>query len=300
MIACRQRIESLISDLLRSILKKGNHHILKQRLFSGIGVNTPSSIYAYLERSSKIICTVMSTFKNFQLLATLFLLTVLHFSASAQEADVLLTNSATFEVDQYKDIDGSPYLFEKWQLGKVIGKKGGEKAEVEHLLNFNGYTKSFEVRKDQQFITLDEKYYGEIRVAAASGDATKTQVFKTNVHPIYKNRFMKVVFEGTDFVVLHDFQQRLTEREVQAYAGNKKVQEFSDNSSYHVIRGKKAKAFKTKKKSLLAAFKDQEGALKNYLKKNKLKIDTEAQLIAFLRYYEGLNHPESPLALQEN
>ncbi|MEM1120747.1 MAG: hypothetical protein AAGJ18_09880 [Bacteroidota bacterium] len=241
----------------------------------------------------------MSTFKNFQLLATLLLVTVFQFSVTAQKGDVLLTNSATFEVDQYKDIDGSPYLFEEWQLGKVISKEKDKDVEMEYLLNFNGYTKSFEVRKDQQFITLDEQYYSEIRVADPSGDATKTKVFKTNAHPIYKNRFMQVVFEGTDFVVLHDFQQRLNEREVQAYAGNKKMQEFTDNSTYHVIRDNKAKAFKTKKKSLLGAFKDQEGALKNYIKKNKLKIDDEKELIAFLRFYEGLNHPESPLALQE-
>lgn len=242
----------------------------------------------------------MKTPRNFPLLSTLVLITFLQISAIAQKADVLLTNGNTFEVDKYKDIDGTPYLFENWQMGKVISKKDGEEVAVEHLLNFNGYTKSFEVRKDQQFITLDEKFYSEIRVASNDGDATKALVFKTNAHPIYKSRFMKVVFEGTDFVVLHDFQMRLAKREVQGYATNEEIQEFQDNSTYYVVRDQKAKGFKTKKKSLLSAFKDQESALKSYIKKNKLKIDTDDQLIAFLRYYEGLNHPESPLALNEH
>ncbi len=242
----------------------------------------------------------MKTPRNFPLLSTLILITFLQISAIAQKADVLLTNSHTFEVDQYKDIDGSPYLFESWQMGKVISKEKGEVVEVEYLLNFNGYTKSFEVRKDQQFITLDEKYYSEIRVPTKGADGAKELIFKTNAHPIYKNRFMQVVFEGTDFVVLHDFQQRLAKREIQGYAANEKVEEFQNNSTYHVVKGGKAKAFKTKKKSLLSAFKDQEAALKNYIKKNKLKIETDAQLIALLRYYEGLNHPDSPMALNGN
>jgi len=235
------------------------------------------------------------------LLFTFFLLTVLPFTNYAQQNDVLLTNSQTFEVEAYKDIEGTPYYFEKWQQGKVSSKEAQDKEEQLYLLNFNGYTKSFEVREDDRFITLDEKFYDKITVETEAQGEKQTLLFKTNVHPIYKNRFMKVVFEGTDFVVVQDFQKRLVEREKKSYdSGTIKIQEFGDNTSYYLVKSKKAKAFKLKKKMILGLLKSQSGALKDYVKQNKLKLNTESELVQILSYYEQLNHPNSTVASNDN
>ncbi len=235
------------------------------------------------------------------LLFTFFLLTVLPFTNYAQQNDVLLTNSQAFEVEAYKDIDGTPYYFEKWQQGKVYSKDAQDKEEQLYFLNFNGYTKSFEVRKDNRFITLDEKFYNKIIIETEEDGKKKNLHFKTNAHPIYKNRFMKVVFEGTDFVVLQDFQKRLVEREKKSYdSGIIKIQEFGDNTSYYLVQNKKAKAFKLKKKAVLGVLKSQSGALKDYVKNNKLKLNKEIELVQILGYYEQLNHPNSTVASNDN
>ena len=235
------------------------------------------------------------------LLFTFFLLTVLPFTNYAQQNDVLLTNSQAFEVEAYKDIEGTPYYFEKWQQGKVFSKDAKENEEELYLLNFNGYTKSFEVRKDGRFITLDEAYYDKITIETIEDGKQKTLHFKTNAHPIYKNRFMKVVFEGTDFVVLQDFQKRLAEREKKSYtSGTVKTQTFSDNTSYYLVKNKKAKAFKLKKKAIISLLKGQEGAMKSYVKNNKLKLNKESELVQIMSYYEQLNHPNSTVASNEN
>lgn len=235
------------------------------------------------------------------LLFTFFLLTVLPFSNYAQETDVLLTNSQAFEVEAYKDIEGTPYYFEKWQQGKVFSKETKDKEEELYLLNFNGYTKSFEVRSDNRFITLDEKFYDKITIETEENGALKTLLFKTNVHPIYKSRFMKVVFEGTDFVVLQDFQKRLTEREKKSYtSGTVKAQVFSDNTSYYLVKDKKAKAFKLKKKAILSLLKSQGTALKDYVKEHKLKLNNESELVQIMSFFEQLNHPNSTVASNDN
>jgi len=235
------------------------------------------------------------------LLFTFFLLTVLPYANYAQESDVLLTNSQSFEVEAYKDIEGTPYYFEKWQQGKVASKDAHDKEEQLYLLNFNGYTKSFEVRKDNRFITLDEKFYDKITIETVEDGEKKTLHFKTNAHPIYKNRFMKVVFEGKDFVVFQDFQKRLIEREKKSYdSGTVKIQEFGDNTSYYLVKDKKAKAFKLKKKAILGLLKGQGGTLKDYVKNNKLKLNKESELIQVLSYYEELNHPKSTVASNDN
>ena len=236
----------------------------------------------------------------FKVFCTVCLITCLFFKLDAQRKDVMLTNSQKIEVEAYKDIEGTPYYFAEWQQGKVYGVGAEAEKADDYLLNFNGYTKSFEVRKDDRFIALDEKYYSKVTVETVVDGQLKTVTFKTNAHPIYKNRFMKVVFEGTDFEVVQDYQVRLDSREKQAYAGNEKVQAFNKNTTFYLIKNKQAKAIKLKKKTILGLFKDQEAALKSFVKSNGLKLNHEAELVQFLSYYEQLAHPSSTVAVRDN
>jgi len=211
-----------------------------------------------------------------------------------------MTNSQAFEVEAYKDIDGTPYYFAEWQQGKVYGTGDDAETPDVYLLNFNGYTKNVEVRKDDRFIALDEKHYSKVVVETKENGKLKTTTFKTNVHPIYKKRFMKVVFEGTDFSVIQDYQVRLGTREKQGYAGNQKTQTFNKNADYYLVKGKKAKEIKLKKKTIVGLFKDQEAALKSFVKDSGLKLNNETELVQFLIYYEHLVHPGSTVAVNEN
>lgn len=241
----------------------------------------------------------MKTPDCFKVFCTLCLFTCLSFNLAAQRADVMMTNSQKFEIEAYKDIDGTPYYFAEWHKGKVYGVGADEEKPDEYLLNFNGYTKSVEVRKEDRFIALDEKYYSKVTVEAKEDGEIKTITFKTNAHPIYKNRFMKVVFEGTDFSVIQDYQVKLGEREKQGYAGNTSTQTFSKNATYYLVKGKKAKSIKLKKKTIAGLFKDQEAAMKKFVKDNGLKLNKETELVQFLSYYEQLTHPSSTVAVNE-
>jgi len=63
---------------------------------------------------------------------------------------------------------------------------------------------------------------------------------------------------------------------------------------------KKAKELKLKKKSVLALFKNQEAALKSFVKDNGLKLNKEKELVQFLSYYEQLTHPKSTVVVRDN
>jgi hypothetical protein len=239
----------------------------------------------------------MMTPRNHKLLYTFLLITVFQFAAFAQDkGDVLLVNSQSFEVDAYKDIDGTPYLFDKWHEGTVYGVKGEDEKGHKYLLNFNGYTKSFEVRKDNNFIALDEKFYNKIVVNVEEDGEKKTLVFKTGLHPIYKNRFMKIVHEGSGYLIVQDFQVRLSNREKQGYAQNQNIQEFRANPSYYLVQNQKAKSFKLKKKDLIGLFKNQSSVMKSYVKKQKIKGNSEKDLLKVLSRVDELTDPSTVVA----
>ena len=234
-----------------------------------------------------------------KLLFTLLFITTLQISSYCQ-GDVLMVNGQTFEVEAYKDIEGTPYYFEKWQLGKVFDKKGKELDGEQYLLNFNGYSKSFEVRKDKRFIALDESYYSKVVVETEENGKKVSTTFKTHAHPIFKNRFMKVIFEGTDFTVIQDFQVRLSTREKTTYAAKENNEEFGPNSTYYFVKNGKAKSIKLKKKAVLSLLKDQQKALENFVKAHKLKVNKETDLVQLFAYYEQLNHPKNTVAANED
>ena len=72
--------------------------------------------------------------------------------ATAQETDILMTNSRSVDKDRYKGIKGNPYLFEDWHKGKIISVDADVIEGV--LLNFNGKTEGFEIKKGNNFIEL--------------------------------------------------------------------------------------------------------------------------------------------------
>lgn len=239
--------------------------------------------------------------RNHRLLLPLILVLLIQFPSIAQTGDALLTNSQKFEIEAYKDIEGSPYYFEEWQLGKVYPKelKSEEEKPEEYLINYNGYSKSFEIRKGERFITLDEQYYNKIEVQLMEDNELRNLVFKTNAHPTIQNRFMRVVFEGTAFEVVQDYQVRLSQREKQTYAKKEIVESFIKNPSYFLVQNNKAQTIKLKKKHILSLFKDQEAAIKKFAKKNGMKLNSEKDLISVLGYYESLTQPTSSLAAGE-
>lgn len=236
--------------------------------------------------------------RNHQLLFPLFFITLIQLSSFAQTGDALLVNSQAFEIDAYKDIEGNPYYFAEWQLGKVYPKDHTAKDDKfeEYLMNYNGHSKSFEIRKDKRFIALDEQYYDKIEIQLMEGEELKTITFKNNAHPNMSNRFMRVVFEGTNFEVIQDYQVRLSQREKQAYGKKEMIDFFTKSPNYYLVENNTAQTVKLKKKHLLSLFKNQESAIKKFAKKNGMKLNSEKDLIALLGYYESLTQAKSTLA----
>ena len=197
----------------------------------------------------------------------------------SQKNDLLFTNSQLIDEDRYKEMDYSPYLFKEWVHGNITAKSNTEEAIENVLLNYNGYTKSFEVRKDNRFIELEGSYYSTIAIP------TEDMVFKLGMHPTLQDRFMRIVYEGKSIAIVQDFVVSLQKREKKLYGKVNIVSEFIKRPMYYVIRDNKATVLKLKKKTIMPLL-DNNKQVAAYIKKEGLKMKSEEDLVQVLRVYE--------------
>ena len=155
---------------------------------------------------------------------------LLSITIHAQRNDVILTNSKSITENPYEGVEGSPFYFEKWQKGKIYPISDKEPIE-EVLLNFNGYTQSFEIKKDSRYIALDEQWYTTVEIEK---DGTLLS-YKKGLLPKHNNQFTRLVFQGNSFQVVQDFTVSLLTREQQEYAKVKEVQRFNSHRNYYSV-----------------------------------------------------------------
>ena len=117
--------------------------------------------------------------------------------ATAQETDVLMTNSRSVDKDRYKGVKGSPYLFKDWYKGKIISVDADIIEGI--LLNFNGKTEGFEVKKENSFIELAPKWYIRVVIENEAGEEI---TFQKNFLPPLVNKFTRVVYQGKNLSIV--------------------------------------------------------------------------------------------------
>ncbi len=200
----------------------------------------------------------------------------------AQETDVLMTNSRKVDEERYKGVKGNPYLFKEWRKGKIISVDADAIEGV--LLNFNGETKGFEIKKDNSFIELDPRWYIRVLVEAEKSDEYVT--FQKNFLPPLTNEFTRVVYEGANFRVVEHFISKIEVKIINNVGKNEELKKFYSKRNYYLIKDKKPTLLKLKKKPLFT-FLGHKSELDSFAKKEKLRLSSEADLIKLFTFYEA-------------
>lgn len=202
------------------------------------------------------------------------------FSLSAQDSDLLMTNSKPIDEERYDNIKGTPYLFEDWQKGSIMDKKG---KVIENLtLNYNGQTNNLEVKQANRFIEVDPSSYQKVIVINKEG--IETVLVVGEMLPI-KGKFVRMVYEGKNRKIVQSFRSKIETKIFNNVGKNEKFESFYSKQQYYLIIDK-AIPFKLKKKSFLPLLSEQ-AQLEQFLKKKKMKLNSEAQLIELMTYYEN-------------
>jgi hypothetical protein len=199
----------------------------------------------------------------------------------AQKQIKTFTNSKEIDEKRYEGIKGSPYLFDDWQIGKLIDKNDSVYNDVQ--LNYNGYDSDFEVLNGDKFISLDDAQFKSVSINSKEGE----YIFEKNLHQKFKNKLLLVVYKGANITCFMDYSVGLTENKINGNMGATSIiRRFKyDPMHYFIINGelKSMRLTKNKLTNLLSNKK----AINNFIKKNKLKLTEPLDLTKILEYYEA-------------
>lgn len=190
--------------------------------------------------------------------------------------DFIMEHSKPVEVDRYEDAKGSPFLFSDYILGEITDLEG---KTYEAMLNYNGYTGQFEVKRGDSFIILEEKYYRQVKFDRNGQE----MIFLRGLDRGKPNTFMQVLYKGKKIKLVNYFSCNLTERKVENVGKTIYFKRFNPISNYYISELGEMTLVKISKGALTKLLGKK---TMNYAKSEDIDIKSEAGLVKLIAYYE--------------
>lgn len=226
-------------------------------------------------------------------LPILLLLSILYFNAFSQKNQdkTLILNNNTIDENRYKDIKRSPYLYNEFVLGSLLGKDGSQVDSI--LINYNGYSQQFEYQNEEGgIIELDSRYYFKATIVSDDYNPSillkfdsDTTVFTKGLNVADSRKFYVEVYKSKNIIVFKEFLMTLAVNEVQTVGSTVSFKYFSPKSFYYMIKEGEPVRFLLKKKSVLSTLENKDVAA--FVKKEKLRMFNEVDLKKSLRFYDS-------------
>ncbi len=223
--------------------------------------------------------------KYFPIFLSLFWLAVTSISAQTM---ISFQDAQKYDEKRYADIKGTAYLYKDFVDGYITGADGVKYDKV--AINYNGYEESFEIKQGDQFITLDEQYYSEIKIAQEGKD---TMTFIRGVHPIFKGKFIELIYRSETATLVRRHYVGLSETTVNNVGRKEEFKRFLKKTQVRLATGtgpKDIQTLKANKKKLVQAL-GHKKELEAFIKNEKINLDTNAGLAAVIKKWDELEHP---------
>ena len=181
---------------------------------------------------------------------------------------------------------GTPLLFDDFHVGNFYYNN---KTYMENLkLNYNCY------KDELLFFNDNETYIANTEnidyFAIAGNDEDSVLLFKQVFLLDEKGRvFMQVLYQEKSTLFKRYKKQFLEADFYKPYGQGRQVDEYNDYSEYYVkANDREISLIKPNKKSVLEIFNDKSDQMGNYIKKEKINLKEEADLLLLVKYYDGL------------
>lgn len=194
-------------------------------------------------------------------------------------------NAKEIDEKRYEEYRGSPYFFSEFVVGTIVDNADNEYPNVK--LNLNGYTDELEVEDAGYYVALEESFYKSF---TAKGKDDTEYLFKSNLHPDFKDKFFQVLYESEQMLLIKEFDVIPNEKVINNVGETLRVKIFGEINNYMLLTGlgkqdlTKLKVSKRKLPETLGKKKE----LGEFIKAEKLSFKNDEDLITLIKYYETL------------
>ena len=200
---------------------------------------------------------------------------------TAQRQETILLNTQEIDKDRYEGIRGNPFIWEEWQSGVVIDEQG-ESTQVEKI-NYNAHTQTFEVKKGERFIEMVSEGQNQIIINSLE----TPQTFQKNIHPDLPVEFNQLLYNGATLQLVKSTEKKISTKVFQNVGKEVTVEQFVKRETFYLVENDQLRRIKVNKKALLKEL-EQSKKLESFIKKNKLKLKNDADLVKLIAHYEAI------------
>lgn len=219
----------------------------------------------------------------------LFAFLTAELTAQSDSTIVIFTNSQPIEAFRYRDVKGSPYLFDDFVIGNIVSTNIDVYENM--ALNLNGHTNHFEVRRGREVVELDETWYLRVEIHPELNPTLSRRfgkekiIFQRSIHPKLQNVFAQVLFAGTRTVFLRTFHADLSKKTVQDVGKTLEFKRFNGKFLYHLIKDGELVHLRLKKKNILKTLGERK-EMEAFAKENNIDFKDEKDLIRLVAFYD--------------
>ena len=201
--------------------------------------------------------------------------------AYGQEAKIVYTNEQAIDPDRYSDIKGDPMFFPDWAQGSIMRNDAMIFEDV--TLNYNGYNQNWEVRTDKGMIELDGNQLLRVVVQSETNEnlrdhiPTEELAFQRNLHPRFEDKFAVILYRDYEVMLVKEFWVDVSSHTVQTVGKAVKFNRFNRKELYYLKANGALTQLRLKKSDVLELL--DHSAVKDYVKKNKMKLNSEEELV---------------------
>lgn len=227
--------------------------------------------------------------KQFFLLCALALPPLSGVLGQKGEPPVIFTNSQDIQEGRYRDIKGSPFLFEDYVLATIVSANIDVYENI--WVNYNGHTKGFEARNGNRFIELDERWYlrveidPEVNPGLIKEFGKEKLIFQRGIHPKLENVFVNVLYPGLRTIFFRTFESDLTKQKIESPGQTLQVQRFVNDYTYYIMIDGDLHPVALRKKNFLKVLGGGK-EIESFIKENDIDFSSEKDVIRLVEFYD--------------
>ena len=203
------------------------------------------------------------------------------------QQQVLMNKKLESTISGYENVKGTPLLFEKFHTGNFYFNN--KTCMTGKMVNYNCYTDDVLFFDGENTYTVNNQDIDYFTITGNKEDIILLfkQVFLLSEK---KRIFMQILYQQGSVLSKRYRKEFLKADLDQPYGQNRQFDEYNDYYEYYIMQnGQEPLLLRQRKSSVAEIFNDKSDLMEDYIKKEKIDLKNEGDLIKLVEYYNNLN-----------